>query len=314
MRGHKLYWHKDNITSEAIRETNQQKIQNAPKQYTRFRPVKDGVSFVFDIHFENLSDVELGALLWVLHLASDNRYRLKLGMGKPLGMGAVSIKHTVHLSNRTERYRSLLTTEAWTTGLHTMEVKTQDDYVNAFEQYVLSKSGEGEKKITRLQDTLRIQCLLALLSWPGPHVHATRYMEIERNAAHPQGTRPGRENNGKVNEYSYRLVLPTPRQVLNDHPAPTPPAPPVELKKLDIGVEVTGNRKGEIRTPFGSGVRVDLNLKNFETPKGKTVIGFIRKADAAGSLSGGFSGVVDDVEVDGSTVYIILKPRAKEKK
>ena len=63
----------------------------------RDRPVRAGVSFSFDIRFENLSTVELGAVLWVLRIAADERYRLKLGMGKPLGLGAVHILSLIHI-------------------------------------------------------------------------------------------------------------------------------------------------------------------------------------------------------------------------
>jgi len=46
--------------------------------------------FTFDIDIVNLSDVELGALLWLLILP-DNAYH-RLGGGKPLGFGSVQLK------------------------------------------------------------------------------------------------------------------------------------------------------------------------------------------------------------------------------
>jgi CRISPR-associated protein (TIGR03986 family) len=307
LRGFKLYWHKGPIDEQAVREVNLQKIQSAPKQYTQIRPVKEGVTFVFTVHFENLSDVELGALLWVLRLAADKQYRLALGMGKPLGMGAVSITHEIRKHDRQASYRALFDGERW--AMPTVEVN-EEAYVKAFEDYVLQESNEASK-YKSLRETLRMQCLLALLSWPGPNRRATRAMEIERDQQHPEGHRPGRINNGKVNEYSYRLVLPDPRQVLKEHPAPTPPPPPVKLEKLEIGVEVTGNRRGELRIASARGVRVDLNLKDFQLPKGKTVIGFVSRADAGGSTSGGFRGVINGFEVDGTTLYLILKPKSR---
>lgn len=94
-------------------------------------------------------------------------------------------------------------------------------------------------------------------------------------------------------------------------PAQHPPTP-VELKKLELGAELTGNRKGELRVPsLGRGVRVDLNLKGFAQPKGKTVIGYVSRQDAGGSLSGGFRGTLVDFEVDGATLYLVLKPAPK---
>jgi CRISPR-associated protein (TIGR03986 family) len=104
VRGHELYWHKGDQPNIGL-PAEQQDIKDTQK--TQIRPVRAGVSFTFDVRFENLSDVELGALLWVLQLAADDEYRLKLGMGKPLGMGAVKITSNVALSNRAERYERL---------------------------------------------------------------------------------------------------------------------------------------------------------------------------------------------------------------
>ena len=255
LRGHKLYWHKGNVDGNAIRETNEDQIRTAPKQYTRFRPVKDGVSFDFDIRFENLSDVELGALLWVLRLAAHDRYRLTLGMGKPLGMGAVAITHTVELSNRAVRYASLFAGDGWADGKDSLEVTACDDFVGAFEQYVLDESRETA---TSLDGTLRIQCLLALLTWPGPLVHTTRYMEIERNAtrikdvvpaARQQQRRTKQLENGRripvINEYSSRPVLPTPVQVLRDHRTHDSTDPPTEQQGNATQCEVRLGGIGE---------------------------------------------------------------------
>jgi CRISPR-associated protein Cmr6 len=91
-----------------------------------------------------------------------------------------------------------------------------------------------------------------------------------------------------------------------------PSPPPEQLEKLDVGVEVTGNRKGELRIPSGRGVRVDLNLKGFQLPRGRTVVGFVSRADAGGSTSGGFRGIIDGFEVDGTTLYLILKPKSNK--
>lgn len=76
--------------------------------------INPGVTFTFTLHVTNLSKVELGALLWLLTLnddAPDTPRHLRLGGGKPLGFGSV----TLHLENAelytgaamAERYRSL---------------------------------------------------------------------------------------------------------------------------------------------------------------------------------------------------------------
>jgi CRISPR-associated protein (TIGR03986 family) len=52
--------------------------------------VKPGAVFKFSIHFTNLTDVELGALLWLLDLPEGCFHRL--GGGKPLGFGSVRLE------------------------------------------------------------------------------------------------------------------------------------------------------------------------------------------------------------------------------
>jgi CRISPR-associated protein (TIGR03986 family) len=69
--------------------------------------------FTFDLEIINLSDVELGALLWLLSLPPNHYHRL--GLGKPLGFGSVrlDITHT-HLGTGKdwqEYYGSLSSTE-----------------------------------------------------------------------------------------------------------------------------------------------------------------------------------------------------------
>lgn len=224
LRGHKLYWHKGSVGQAALEHPGPDAALSS--QQTRLRPVRAGVRFSFSIDFENLSDVELGALLWVVRLCDDawqqaqhrGPYRLKLGMGKPLGMGALKLEHNLELSDRRARYEQLFDDAGWAEPPIALKEQATNA-LSAFEGYILDKSGE---QAADLHQTLRIKCFLALLSWPGPDPAITRYMEIERNQQHPQGYRPGPMNNGKVNEYSDRLVLPAPLQTLGDHPPPIP--------------------------------------------------------------------------------------------
>jgi len=195
IRGHKLYWHKgDRLDLEAT-----PKEREHPKQLTQVRPVKPGVHFAFTIRFENLSDIELGALLWTLSLpgAENKQYAHKLGMGKPLGMGSVYLTPTLQLDDRPARYQTLLTDGQW----HTPSTESErDTYMEAFERYLL---GELNSQETQLAAVARIRTLLTLLEWRESQpqwLDATRYMEIERG-------------NQKENEYKERPVLPTPEVV-----------------------------------------------------------------------------------------------------
>ncbi len=68
--------------------------------------MKPGARFEFDIRFVNLAPVELGALLWTLQMDGKSCHRL--GFGKPLGFGSVSLSvSAVELLDPTVRYHSL---------------------------------------------------------------------------------------------------------------------------------------------------------------------------------------------------------------
>lgn len=61
-----------------------------PKLKMRVRPLKKGTSFLFHLDFLNLTRDELGWLLYAARPAP--RFRHKLGLGKPLGLGRVELE------------------------------------------------------------------------------------------------------------------------------------------------------------------------------------------------------------------------------
>lgn len=215
LRGHKLYWHKGNVSNSNIKAPREA-INKAKSQYTEIKPIKSGITFDFKVYFENLSDVELGALLWVLDIAQDEQYRLSLGMGKPLGMGAVKITHKLTLDDRENRYEKLFEDNNWHIPIN--ESALENTYIQTFEEYILNQLGSQSKS---LRERRRIQMLLAMLEWQetlSPEQrNQRRYMEIERKTTNGQHYIQGdrtRIRNGKINEYNERPVLPTPFQVL----------------------------------------------------------------------------------------------------
>lgn len=62
------------------------------KTKVRLYPLEKGASFNCQLHIHNLRPAELGALVWALTWGSNTNLRHGLGMGKPLGLGQVSIK------------------------------------------------------------------------------------------------------------------------------------------------------------------------------------------------------------------------------
>ncbi|MEH2239745.1 TIGR03986 family type III CRISPR-associated RAMP protein [Nostoc sp.] len=212
IRGHKLYWHQGETKLSQIEESDKTKIAKSPLQYTGIKPIKPDISFDFAIRFENLSSVELGSLLWVLNIADDDNFRLSLGMGKPLGMGAVKISNQkLWLSDRQKRYQSLFSDNYWAeaNGLDS-EREIREKCVQDFESYILEYMNPSVKQ---LKDLPRIKSLLTMLTWKGVSEHSGRYMEIARNQ---EPCISELKRNGKgTNEYNKRPILPTPLQVMN---------------------------------------------------------------------------------------------------
>lgn len=224
LRGQKLYWHKGEVTAAEIQEAldklrdDNGRENTHDTQHTQMCPVTSGVRFQCRIRFENLSDVELGALLWALTLPGqpDKQYRHSIGMGKPLGMGAIKLDTDLFLDDRTQRYDALFEGTTWQDGR--VEATAQiTDLVGAFDRFMREQI--GATKAAMLAEVERIQMLLRMLEWPGPDKALTRYLEIERQD--PTIKR------GKVNEYKGRPVLPDPLHIEGGGRRPSaPPARP----------------------------------------------------------------------------------------
>ena len=210
IRGHKLYWIKGNLPD--IKASTEERQHES--QLTRILPLKPEIRFSFKVRFENLREEELGAILWAMSLPgdADKEYRHRLGMGKPLGMGTVSLKNlVVRKTQRTERYKSLFEGNTW---YQADEVIEPGQYIKKFETYILEKLGfsDEQRKKVNLADLERIQELLTMVEWregEGNWLEQTRYMEIERGLE-------------KLNEYKERPVLPTPQGVIELASGQTP--------------------------------------------------------------------------------------------
>jgi CRISPR-associated protein len=133
LRGYKMYWHQPLAKAKDWTRTAEEKEIKGTR---KIRPVDRGVTFTSRIHFERLSDVELGALLMSLNLdqysGGQRRTYYKLGMGKSIGFGSVKLDTDVTIFDNNSRYAVLFADGAWNTGKSTTDSK---HYVQAFTTY-----------------------------------------------------------------------------------------------------------------------------------------------------------------------------------
>jgi CRISPR-associated protein (TIGR03986 family) len=222
IRGHKRYWHqglndRTDLSLDEVRRSieEQKQVHTNDTQHTRFKPIKPEVQFQFRVYFENLSDRELGAFCWTLNPLGDQAktYCHHLGMGKPLGMGAVKLETMLHLTSRVTRYGSLFNGDQWHTGAtgggeSLADRATLEQRTHEFEQHIL-----GELKLTcaHLSDLKRIGMLLKTMEWPGfqPQEDGERYLS-NLNPPRPNTRYMNIQHPHFSNEYRERPVLPDP--------------------------------------------------------------------------------------------------------
>jgi CRISPR-associated protein (TIGR03986 family) len=317
IRGHKRYWHQglnpsNGLTADQIREHIGEELVTIT-QHTQFKPIKAGVQFKFRIYFENLSSRELGALCWTLQPLGNpaKEYCHHLGMGKPLGMGAVKLEATLCLTDRSRRYASLLEGDNWQTGTigtaeslsdrATLKRRTQD-----FEQHIL----DALKLSTTCQhlfELKRVGMLLKMMEWPGFRADLngkcflkdqkrpnTRYMTIQRN-----------------NEYRERPVLPD--------PSAFDPA----IDKLAEPVPDNGNPQKDVPREHGPAPRQAKQDQRPTVPQGAVVATVQKVGDKWVDVQiEGHEALIRCTGVNpaglglkpGSTIYVELKRDKKTKK
>lgn len=146
-------------------------------QHTKIEPITGG-KFNGKIRFENLTEVELGALLFALDLPPGCCH--KIGMGKPLGLGSIKISCELFLSKRTEQRYTSLSAE-WNNTIEKEKTEEIDRLKQCFQDYVLEKI--NQKPIKDLWNTDRLRELKRMLDFNlGIQLEATGntdYMDID---------------------------------------------------------------------------------------------------------------------------------------
>jgi CRISPR-associated protein (TIGR03986 family) len=235
IRGNKLYWHRK--TKSSFIEENQNfdnllikyrkdftydvtwnepwgkakdsyKYQNKTElktksHTTRIKPIMEGASFKGKIWFQNLSDLELGLLITALEpgfeVKDKENVAHKIGLGKPLGLGSITIKvDDVQIFDTSK------------TGYFSAYEKKSESIIkeNLRNTFLTTLAEKLRIPVDKIWDNERLKELKTMLTWNENEVGSdawlkkTRYMEITR------GGKTGKAGN----EYEGRPILPRPTQ------------------------------------------------------------------------------------------------------
>lgn len=174
IRGYKFYWHKKmDWHGEKNPNDNMNNI---------IAPVKPNNHFKGKIRFENLDEVELGALMYLFSLAEEKDICYKLGMGKSIGLGTVKLIGKFYFRDNMY-YQKLFADNKQSFAKAVTEVNKQE-YIDKFNQYLKkqmpSEAVEAYKKrIAELKAILSTKYMLSDKTEKWNKI--TRYMELGNN-------------------------------------------------------------------------------------------------------------------------------------
>lgn len=162
IRGYKLYWHQSTKKANSWKNPSVKEGDTLSKY---IQPIDSGMTFQSRIYFNNLSDIELGALLLTLNLdqlepdaVADEKKSIsyKLGKGKSIGLGSIKINSSLYILNRDKRYKTLFDNNVWQLGETDV---SKDTFINAFLKYRdnilggnLSDYNEMRKELLTMMD------------------------------------------------------------------------------------------------------------------------------------------------------------------
>lgn len=223
IRGYKLYWHRktendcslDLSWNECWDESKDNDVNpNTNREYktkshtTRIKPILEGANFKGKIWFQNLSDMELGLLITALEpgfeVEDNDKIAHKIGLGKPLGLGSITIN-----------VEDIQIFDTSNTGYFSAYEKTSDstDKESLRNSFLTTLADKLGIPVDQIWTNNRLKELKTMLTWQDDEVGSdawlkkTRYMEITR------GGKTGKAGN----EYDGRPILPRPTQYQSEH-------------------------------------------------------------------------------------------------
>jgi len=191
IRGRKFYWHHTKVWQnprdlshvERLALPNDQRPDET-QQNARIEVLMPGAKFEFAIDFENLSDWELGLLLWTIALPDVSDGAHHLGLGKPIGLGTIVLNiKQLDLIDRCRRYSGLFETGLeQQAGLNLADEQGSGKYTKAFREKMQSWHGRDFHNLDNVRD------LTAILSCqqPAPASEDVRIIYPPGNREEPQ--------------------------------------------------------------------------------------------------------------------------------
>lgn len=173
LRGRKFYLHQED-KGQYRRKNNEETPQNS----TLKKVLAKDNEFVFTVRFDNLEEYELGLLLWSLSLEDGMAH--KIGMGKPLGLGSVSIEvESLEIIYRKTRYEKFLETDdSLQTGISENKNR-QNEYVSEFTNWMKGIFGRNFNELEN------VKALKNILKFQNSSEHPIHY-PLPRNSDEKQ--------------------------------------------------------------------------------------------------------------------------------
>lgn len=187
LRGVKQYWLHNDL--QHIEDSNNSKIASG------FKPLKKGVKFSGKVRFQNLTEDELGLLLWSIRL-NDNSW-MNVGKAKSYGYGAITMSDITLSILDIEKAYSL------DSNFNTNPMKEKDItmYINLYKDHINSKlNGKKIDEVESIKDFFIMKNSTII-----PDNKDTRYMSL------------GDKNSDKEyqNRVSNKIPLRTVSEVIN---------------------------------------------------------------------------------------------------
>lgn len=210
IRGYKNYWHKktSSVISDSTTWIDSKPGNSNPEA---IKPISPGAIFSNGkIRFDNLTRVELGALLSALQLPEGCYH--KLGMCKPLGLGSVHVEvKNLTIIDRTKRYETIFSENGkWELGENN-EYGSISGYKSDFSRYILEKLPENEKVLSNGQEINsfweieRMQKLKEMLTYDWS-ITKTKRVNWENRTRYQE-----------QKEFSQKNILPDSNEVIDDN-------------------------------------------------------------------------------------------------